>query len=413
MTWHDAVSAAVMLGRDAHGLAGFGPVVTRWDSYLAVGDVRLDNRPNVLRWAGLHPAAAGDASDLELVVRAIAQQGSGVVPRLLGDFAFVVWDVTSRRLVAARDAFGVRRLCYHEGTQRIAFSSLAELLAEGDAYDIQPFVEMIAMCDPSPDRTVYAGVRAVPPATLLRGRAGALTTHEYWAPEAFEPTSVAPGREEECMRPSVGSSWTLCGSGSQGRPTSGRSSRAAWIPRRWSAWRVGLPSVASCRMACRGRSLGCIAGAPTGIERVFSNAVAQHWDLRNEVMLNDWYWEDDGEEPPLTDQPDPEYPSYARERRAARTILNTGGRVLLTGYGSDQYMLGNMLFFRGLDHARPTRGFVPGDAAPSGVGQGIGVDSGVPARECYRSCPAPYAGVSCRAGARRCGYPPGLSAASA
>ena len=104
-----------MLGRDAHGLAGFGPVVTRWDSYLAAGDVRLDNRPDVLRWAGLHAAAAGDASDLELVVRAIAQQGDGIIPSILGDFAFVVRDGASRRLVAARDAFGVKAAVLSRG----------------------------------------------------------------------------------------------------------------------------------------------------------------------------------------------------------------------------------------------------------------------------------------------------------
>ena len=345
VTWLDALSAAVMLGRDAHRLAGYGPTVSRWDSYVAAGDVRLDNRPDVLRWAGLHPAAAGDATDLELVVRAIAQQGDGVIPRILGDFAFVVWDLTSRRLVAARDAFGVKRLCYREGAHRLAFSSRAELLANGDSYDIQPLVEMIAMCDPSPDRTVYAGVRAAPPATLLRGRAGSLVAHEYWAPEAFEPTPVAPGREEECYEQFRS---LFMGSVRQ------RLTGAANV---WSQLSGGLDSSSVVSMAQWLAQQGVVPHgvsgtiswvyrwATDGDERMYSDVVAQQWGVRNEVMLDDWFWEDDGEEPPLTNEPDMAYPMYARDRRAWTLIRENGGHVLLTGLGSDQYLLGNMLFF--------------------------------------------------------------------
>lgn len=347
VTWHDAGSAAAMLARDEIGLEGFGPAVVLWDTYLGAGAVRLDNRAEVAQWAvGRGPT--GVLSDLALVVRAIALRGEGVIPDLLGDFAFVIWDTAMRSLVAARDAFGVKRLCYRDGPHLLAFSSRAELLAEGDAYDIQPLVEMIALCDPSPDRTVYAGVRAVPPASVVRGRAGGagrLAVHEYWSPERFEPAPILAGKEEECY----GTFRALFAESVRQRLTG--------APNVWSQLSGGLDSSSVVSMAQwlaqRGEVPYGVSGtiswvyrwSTDGDEREYSDAVAKHWGVRNEVMLNDWFWQDDGEPPPLTDEPDVEYVTWARERRTIRIIRAAGGRVLLTGLGSDQYLLGNMLFF--------------------------------------------------------------------
>ena len=345
LEWYEVESAAVLLAPDDLSRAGFGPVVARWETYLAAGNVRLDNRPDVARWAGCRSAGRAEASDLDLVVRAVALRGEAVIADILGDFAFAIWDTATRRVVAARDAFGVKRICYRDDPHLLAFSSRAELLAEGDAYDIQPLVEMIAMCNPSPDRTVYASVRAVPPASVLRGRAGSLAVQEYWSPERFEPRPVPPGGEQDCydaFRALFAESvrQRLTGEGDV-----------------WSQLSGGLDSSSVVSMAQwleqRGEVAHGVAGtiswvyrwSTDGDEREYSDAVARHWGVRNEVMLNDWFWEDDGEPPPLTDEPDPEYVTWARERRTIRLIRANGGRVLLTGLGSDQYLLGNMLFF--------------------------------------------------------------------
>jgi asparagine synthase (glutamine-hydrolysing) len=345
LTWWEAGPAAVLLARDDIGRSGLGPAVSRWDSYLAAGTVRLDNRVDVARW-GEHPGTPpATLSDLDLIVRAVALRGERIIPELLGDFAFVIWDAAGRRLVAARDAFGVRRLCYRQNGRRFAFSSRAELLAEGDAYDIQPLVEMIAMCDPSPDRTVYAGVRAVPPASVVRGREGALAVSEYWSPENFEPAPVPAGKEGECY-----DAFRALFAESVRQRLTGE-------PDVWSQLSGGLDSSSVVSMAQwlaqRGEVPHGVAGtiswvyrwSTDGDEREYSDAVARHWHVRNEVMLNDWFWEDDGEPPPLTDEPDPEYVTWARERRTIRLIRANGGRVLLTGLGSDHYLLGNMFFF--------------------------------------------------------------------
>jgi asparagine synthase (glutamine-hydrolysing) len=204
---------------------------------------------------------------------------------------------------------------------------------------------MIAMCNPSPDRTVYAGVRAVPPASVIRGRAEALAVQEYWSPERFEPRPVPAGREQDCydaFRALFAESvrQRLTGEGDVWSQLSGGLDSSSVVSMaQWLVQRGEVPHGVS------GTISWVYRWSTDGDEREYSDAVARHWGVRNEVMLNDWFWEDDGEPPPLTDEPDPEYVTWARERRTVRLIRANGGRVLLTGLGSDQYLPGNMLFF--------------------------------------------------------------------
>src|SRR5579871_4191950 len=91
VTWRTGTAAAAMVARDPDTPPSIGAVALQWNAYLAAGDVRLDNRLDVMRWADVPQALATGMSDLELSVRAVAMQGDGIIPRILGDFAFVIW----------------------------------------------------------------------------------------------------------------------------------------------------------------------------------------------------------------------------------------------------------------------------------------------------------------------------------
>src|SRR5579862_8956958 len=95
------------------------------DTWMIVGAARLDNREDMLRWAN---ADAG-TSDLQLIAQFIAKRGVEGVRDILGDFAFVFRDRTTRETIAARDAFGVKALFYRLGDDELAFSSRATALA--------------------------------------------------------------------------------------------------------------------------------------------------------------------------------------------------------------------------------------------------------------------------------------------
>jgi len=53
VTWRTTTSAAAMLARDPETPPAMGATTVQWNEYLAAGDVRLDNRPDVVRWGGV------------------------------------------------------------------------------------------------------------------------------------------------------------------------------------------------------------------------------------------------------------------------------------------------------------------------------------------------------------------------
>lgn len=86
--------------------------------YQITADARIDNRDELIR----ELAAAGaevepGSSDARLILAAFEEWGEACVARLLGDFAFAIWDRKRRRLFLARDVIGVRPLYHatHEG----------------------------------------------------------------------------------------------------------------------------------------------------------------------------------------------------------------------------------------------------------------------------------------------------------
>jgi asparagine synthase (glutamine-hydrolysing) len=110
-------------------------------------------------------------SDSEVVVHAYEEHGLGCVRRLSGIFAFALWDERRRRLVAARDAFGVKPLYWWTDGRRVALASeIGALLAAGLA---EPSVDRVALdhylaCRfvPAP-RTLFEGIRKLPAASTL------------------------------------------------------------------------------------------------------------------------------------------------------------------------------------------------------------------------------------------------------
>jgi asparagine synthetase B (glutamine-hydrolysing) len=85
-----------------------------------------------------------------------------------------------------------------------------------------------------------------------------------------------------------------------------------------------------------------------GDERRFADSVIRRYGLRNEQVHDFWAWQDDGMTPPVTDEPRPLYPFYARDRHTVELVRKAGGRVLLSGFGSDHYLTGNLNYITDL-----------------------------------------------------------------
>jgi asparagine synthase (glutamine-hydrolysing) len=127
-------------------------------------------------------------SDSEVVVKAYHRWGAACVEHFLGMFAFVVVERDSGRVVMGRDRFGIKPLYLSRGPGRLRFaSSLPALLRAGgvdttiDPVALHHYMSFHAVV-PAP-RTILAGVRKLPPATVRTIEPdGRESDWEYWRP---------------------------------------------------------------------------------------------------------------------------------------------------------------------------------------------------------------------------------------
>ncbi|MCZ2830137.1 N-acetylglutaminylglutamine amidotransferase [Modestobacter sp. VKM Ac-2986] len=127
-------------------------------------------------------------SDSEVVLKAYHRWGAACVEHFLGMFAFVVVERDSGRVVMGRDRFGIKPLYLSRGPGRLRFaSSLPALLRAGgvdttiDPVALHHYMSFHAVV-PAP-RTILAGVRKLPPATVRTIEPdGRESDWEYWRP---------------------------------------------------------------------------------------------------------------------------------------------------------------------------------------------------------------------------------------
>jgi len=108
------------------------PIASRDNRFHLTADARIDNREELIHELAAAGVDVTDTStDARLILAAFEHWGEACVPRLLGDFAFAVWDGVQRQLFLARDVMGLRQLYYtrHGGMFLFATTLQALLVA--------------------------------------------------------------------------------------------------------------------------------------------------------------------------------------------------------------------------------------------------------------------------------------------
>ena len=155
---------------------------------IITGDVRLDNREEVLTSLGLEGGRA-NLGDGELVLRTYLDCGERCVDRLLGDFAFAIWDPRYDRMFCARDHTGMRQLLYHHRPDRLfAFATEARaLLAHPEIHAIVNETRvadfLLGLEGADFESTFFSGVIRLPPAHCMTVDRDGLSMRRYWTLE--------------------------------------------------------------------------------------------------------------------------------------------------------------------------------------------------------------------------------------
>jgi asparagine synthase (glutamine-hydrolysing) len=124
-------------------------------------------------------------TDTEVLLAAYEKWGAACLDRMIGMFAFAIWDEREKSLFAARDRFGVKPFYYYEtpdGTLLIA-SEIKALHIAGvpRRADESTWAGYLTTgLSDHPQRTFWKGIRALPAGHLLRWEVGQLRISRWY-----------------------------------------------------------------------------------------------------------------------------------------------------------------------------------------------------------------------------------------
>jgi len=153
------------------------------------GEVRLDNRHELLRALEVEPDERKRIPDLALILKAYDRWGEACPGKLLGDFAFAIQDDRIGRAFGARDHLGVKPFYYRASGRGLAFATRASAIPESDGLPLELDDARVAdVCVPGLEgvdatSTFYRGVLRLPPGHRLAFEAGRASVAPYWTPD--------------------------------------------------------------------------------------------------------------------------------------------------------------------------------------------------------------------------------------
>jgi asparagine synthase (glutamine-hydrolysing) len=162
------------------------PILSADRRAALVADLRLDNRDELAGALGLALSEAARMSDSDLLMRAYQRWDEGLLDRLVGDFAFAIWNSDRQRLVLARDFIGNRPLHYHRGDGFFAFATMPKGLHALPqipyALDEERVADFLALFHSAGPASFFRGIERVEPGHVVTVTPGGIVRRRYWNP---------------------------------------------------------------------------------------------------------------------------------------------------------------------------------------------------------------------------------------
>jgi asparagine synthase (glutamine-hydrolysing) len=172
---------------------GHQPMSDREELVWVIFNGEIYNFPELRRELEGHGHVFRTNSDTEVIIHGYKQWGDEVLNRLNGMFGLAIWDVLKKRLVLARDAFGIKLVYYRIDGGRLYFGSEMRAIraAMPDEAEIDPTSLNLFLryrFTPSP-YTILKGVRKLAPGTKLVVQNGTCQVDRWYR---FKPVPFAP-----------------------------------------------------------------------------------------------------------------------------------------------------------------------------------------------------------------------------
>ncbi|MCL2499737.1 MAG: asparagine synthase (glutamine-hydrolyzing) [Defluviitaleaceae bacterium] len=136
-------------------------------------------------------------ADTEVLLHMYEEYGEGMLDRLRGMFAFLIYDHTKGEIFAARDFFGIKPFYYGIFGEQLLFASEIKSFLEYPAFvkELNPraLSAYLSFQYSVLDETFFTGVYKLPPAHFMRYREGEITLTRYWQ-ACFNPDEKYKGK---------------------------------------------------------------------------------------------------------------------------------------------------------------------------------------------------------------------------
>ena len=123
--------------------------------------------------------------DTEALVHLYEEHGERFAERLRGMFAVAIWDSRRRRLVLARDRFGIKPLYYRDEAGELAFASELRALPRGEV-DPDALEAFLAFNSVPAPYSIFSGTHKLPAGHLLVWQDGEARVQRYARPAPAE-----------------------------------------------------------------------------------------------------------------------------------------------------------------------------------------------------------------------------------
>src|SRR5690348_14300855 len=145
---------------------GDQPILNEDGTCVVVQNGEIYNHPDLMRELRSDGHVYRTHSDTETLVHLYEQYGLDFARRLRGMFAVAIWDARRRRLVLARDRYGIKPLYYRAAEGTLEFASEVRALPRGEI-DLDALEAFLAFNSIPAPYSIFRDVRKLPAGHVL------------------------------------------------------------------------------------------------------------------------------------------------------------------------------------------------------------------------------------------------------
>jgi len=178
---------------------GDQPIENEDGSCVVVQNGEIYNYPELRRELEREGHRFRTNCDTEVHLHLYEQHGPAYARRLRGMFAVAVWDSQRRRLVLARDRYGIKPLYYRDSGGRLEFASELRALPRGEI-DVDALEAFLTFNSIPAPHSIFRDTRKLPAGhVLVWEERGGLSVERYARPAPVAAEEMRDGDEAELV----------------------------------------------------------------------------------------------------------------------------------------------------------------------------------------------------------------------